>query len=469
MMNRRIALFVLLLGLLSLPLSTFAADWPRFLGPDANGTSKETGLLDAWPKSGPSNVWDKAIGTGYGAPSVMGNRLVFHHRVADKEIVECVEAITGKSIWSYGYPSSYVDPYGYNNGPRCAPLLTTNLCYTFGAQGKLLCLELATGKKAWERDTAKEWTIPEAFFGVGSTPLLEGNVLIVMVGGQPNSGVVGLDPATGKTLWENVGKSNWQGQPMIGWPGERTVDWKAYDKQASYSSPVAATIHGQRHVFCLMRQGLVSLNPANGTVNFSRFFQATVNDSVNAMNPVVVDDMVLISAAYYRVGAVVLKVNPDGKSFTEVWKTPAGGREFDSVSGRPIPPTLEIHWSTPIYHAGHVYAFSGRNEPDATFRCVEYKTGQVKWSYNQRWAPHSSPQPNVYGRGSAILADGKIIVVGEGGLLGLFKPNAERADEISRYQVPQLHHPCWAAPVLSNKKLYLRSEDHLVCLDLAAK
>ena len=80
--------------------------------------------------------------------------------------------------------------------------------------------------------------------------------------------------------------------------------------------------------------------------------------------------------------------------------------------------------------------------------------------------PHSTPTPEVYGRGSMILADGKLITLGEGGILGLFKPNSKQAEEICRYQVPQLHHPCWAAPVLSRKKLYLRSEDHLVCLEL---
>jgi len=196
-----------------------AQDWPQFLGPHANGTSDEIGLLDRWPTNGPPVLWQKRIGTGYGAPSVRGERLVLHHRLGDEEIVEAWAAASGQSMWQYGYASRFVDPYGYNNGPRCTPLLTTNLCYTFGAEGKLLCLELATGKKVWERDTAKDWNIPEAFFGVGSTPILEGELLIVMVGGQPNSGVVALNAQTGKTVWEGVGERNWQGQPMLGWLG----------------------------------------------------------------------------------------------------------------------------------------------------------------------------------------------------------------------------------------------------------
>ena len=90
------------------------------------------------------------------------------------------------------------------------------------------------------------------------------------------------------------------------------------------------------------------------------------------------------------------------------------------------------------------------------------------WDRDESWIPHSTPTPSVYGRGSAILADGKLIALGEGGLLGLFKLNPAKAEEISRFQVPQLHHPCWAAPILSHKRLFLRSEDHLVCLDASA-
>lgn len=441
-------------------------DWPQFLGPRADGTSLETGLLETWPAAGPPVVWDKPIGTGYSAPSVRGNQLVLHHRQGNEEIIDCLDATTGKGLWRHAYPSHYQDPYGYNNGPRCTPLLTTNRCYTFGAEGRLVCTDLATGKVIWERDTAKSWEIPEAFFGVGSTPILEGNLLIVMVGGQPNSGVVALDAATGRTVWENVGEKNWQGQPMLGWPGERTVSWMKWWKQASYATPVAATIHGRRHLFCLMRQGLVSLDPATGTINFSRWFQSVANDSVNACNPVVLGDTVLITAAYYRVGSVALRIKPDGRSFDEVWRTPSGLRDLDPATGRPTPPTLEIHWTTPIVHDGFIYAFSGRNEPDVTFRCVEFNTGKLRWERNERWAPHSSKQPSVYGRGSAIKADGKLIALGEGGLLGMFKLNPDKPEEIARWQAPQLHYPCWAAPILSRKKLYLRSEDRLVCLNL---
>ena len=426
-----------------------AEDWPRFLGPHADGTSSETNLIEKFGPEGPAQVWEKDIGTGYSAPSVRDGKLVLHHRLRDEEIVEAFSVKNARTLWSYAYPTAFVDPYGYNNGPRCTPLLTSNRCYTFGAEGKLLCLDL-NGQLLWQRDTSKDWEVPEAFFGVGSSPILEDGKLIVMVGGQPNSGVVAFDPETGRTLWESVGSKNWQDEPMIGWPGDRKVDWARhrFDKQASYATPVAATVNGGRLVFCLMRQGLVALDPATGSVRFSYWFRAPANESVNAANPVVIDNQVFVSGAYYRIGSLLLKVLPGNEAVEPVWRSTA----------------LEIHWTTPIYHNGYLYAFSGRNEPDARFRCVEYQTGKIMWDRDERWRRYGSG-PATYGRGSAILADGKLIVLGEAGLLGIFRADPREPVELARYQVPQLKYPCWAAPILSDGIVYLRSEDKLLALD----
>ena len=438
-----------------------AGDWPQFLGPTADAISTETGLTDTLPVP---ILWQRDIGTGYSAPSVRGSVLVMHHRLGNEEIVEACDPATGKTRWKHGYPSHYIDPFGYNNGPRCIPLLTADRCYTFGAEGVLLCLDLATGKQIWQRDTAADFQVPEAFFGVGSTPILEDNLIIAMVGGQPDSGVVAFDAATGKTVWQNVGAKTWNGIPMSGWPGERTVQWNPsdpiYEKQASYCAPVAATIHGKRHILCCTRQGLVSLDPKTGAVNFSFWFRARQDSTVTAMTPVVQGDLVLISSAYYKTGSVLLRVRPDGKSIEEVWR----GLQ------------LEMHWSRPVLTAGHLFAFSGRNEPDARFRCVEFATGAIKWDRFEGWPngghaklSEGETPPNVFGRGSAILADGKLFALGEAGLLGIFKPNTEKLEEISRWQIPGLSYPCWAGPVLANGRLYLRSEERLVCLDVTKR
>lgn len=451
-----------LLASLALCGSAFAGDWPEFMGPQRDQTSAETGLIDTLPRSGPKLVFEKQVGTGYSAPSIRGDVMVVHHRVGEQEIVEACAATTGATIWKHAYPSSFRDPFGYNNGPRCSPLLTADRCYTLGAEGVLVCLDLKDGKVIWYRATLNDFEVPEAFFGVGSSPILENGLLIVQVGGQPNSGVVAFDAETGKTVWQNVGEKTWTGVPMTAWPGERTVVWSpsdpAFAKQASYCTPVTATIHGQRHLLVVTRQGLVSLDPQTGAHRFSFWFRARQDSSVNAMTPVVVGDTILISSAYFRNGSVLLRVKPTGDGVTEVWRSLA----------------LEMHWTRPVLTGGHLYAFSGRDEPDARFRCVEYATGAVKWDRPEGWpngghaklAP-GDKAPNVFGRGSAILADGKLIALGEAGLVGLFKPNAEKLEELARWQVPKLTYPCWVAPALAGKRLYLRDEAWVVCYDLS--
>ena len=151
----------------ALPFVVRGEDWPQFLGPRMDATSAETGLFDTLGTNGLPMLWKRRVGPGYSAPSVRGERLVLFHREGGEEVVECIAVRDGKTLWRHGYPSRYQDPYGYNNGPRCTPILTRDHVFTFGAEGKLTCLELATGKASWQRDTAADFKVPEAFFGVG--------------------------------------------------------------------------------------------------------------------------------------------------------------------------------------------------------------------------------------------------------------------------------------------------------------
>ena len=442
-------------------------DWPWFLGPTHDGVSRETNLLEVWPESGPPMIWEAEVGTGYSAPSVRGNRLVLHHRVGDEEVVACMRADNGAELWRHAYGSRFRDPYGYNNGPRCSPILTDKYCYTLGAEGKLLCLTLDAGAIVWERDLKQDFAIPDGFFGIGATPILEGDSLIVLVGGQPNSGVVAFEADTGDTLWKNVGQSTWD-HAQTGWPADPEYTWQGDEMVVSYSSPIVATIHGKRHLLCLMRQGLVSLDPVTGQENFHYWFRARVHESVNAARPVVVDDTILLSAAY-RVGSALLKVNPDGTSYDVLWSDPRN---------------LLTHWSTAIAFDGCYFGFSGRHENEGALKCLDARTGDVVWETTgfdrvndltqgpngeivDQQTGTTIPWP-LYGRGSKILADGRFIVLAERGTLALVEANAQEWREISRCAAPRMHYPSWTAPVLSRGRLFLRCEDALICLDLQA-
>jgi outer membrane protein assembly factor BamB len=441
-------------------------DWPVFLGPEHTGVSRETSLLESWPKAGPPLLWEKRIGTGYSAPAVLGDRLVVHHRQGNEEIVECWSATTGEPHWRYAYPTLYVDPFGYNNGPRCSPVLTADRCYTLGAEGMLACLNLVDGSRIWDINLGKHYEVPEHFFGFGCTPILEGDRLIVLVGGQPNSGVVAFSAASGDVLWEAVGRDTWNG--VVDENGD-PCEWNGTESIVSYSSPIAATIHGRRHVLCLMRHGLVSLDPATGRQNFKYWFRPVVHESVNAARPVVIGDTILLTAAY-RQGAALIKVRADGNGYDIVWRNRSN---------------LLAHWSTPIALNGYIYGFSGRHEQEGQLRCLRAEDGAVIWQtdgWEKSFAGLERDPTNgdivdsasgevlpylYYGRGSKILAEGKFIVLGErGGTLTLVKATPEGWQETSRCRAPRIDYPAWAAPVLSRGRLYLRSEKWIVCLDL---
>ena len=292
-------------------------DWTAFLGPTHNAVSTETRLSR---KSPPSLVWEFSKGTGNGAPAIAGERLVFLHRLRGEEIVECLRAETGATQWQFRYPTDFEDRYGYNDGPRSSPVIDGSRGYTVGAQGQLHCLDLEAGRVIWKHDLDKEYRVPQDFFGRSSTPLIEGQHLIVTVGAPGGPCVVGFDKTTGREVWR-AGK-----------------EWGA-----GYASPIPAVIHGQRRVFVFAggesnppTGGLMSIDPANGRVDFSFPWRSRSYESVNASCPVVFDNKVFISASY-RAGGALLEIRPD---FTHrvLWTT----QEFG------------LHFNPPIYKDGYL-------------------------------------------------------------------------------------------------------------------
>lgn len=457
------------IGLAASSVIVMAEDWPWFLGLRHTGVSGEVQLMLDWTEKAPPVIWKEAIGTGYSAPSVLGDRVVMHHRLENREVVSCRDVKTGKEVWAHAYPTTYVDPYGYNNGPRCSPVLTKDRCFTLGAEGMLACTSMTDGKLLWKKELRKEFTIPEAFFGVGCSPILDDDRLIVLVGGQPNSGVVAFDLKTGDILWQSVGKNTWNGVETD--QKGKKHEWTDDEMIVSYSSPIIGEIHGEKHLLCLMRQGLVSLNPRTGAENFHYWFRPKAHESVNAARPLVIGNRVFVSVAY-QLGSAMLEVDNGGKTFKEVWR--------DRTS-------MLAHWSTPIQVDGCIYGFSGRHESEGELRCIDAETGALLWTTsgyegdlrNLSRDPTTGniidsntgkeiPYP-YFGRGSLIQVGSRFIVLGERGTISVVDADKDKFVEHGRFSLDEINYPSWAAPVLSSGKLFLRSEKWMVCLDLKAK
>jgi len=396
---------------LGLAVRMCASDWPQFLGPTRNGACAGNDLPDSWPKEGPRVAWKRKIGQGFSGPAVSAGKLILFHRLDDKEIVECLDADKGTSLWTFDCPTGYHDDFGFDEGPRATPTIADGKVFTFGAEGNLHSLDVNTGRKIWSVNTKTAFATPKGFFGMACSPLVEGNAVMLNLGGANGAGIVAFDKATGKLLW------------------------KATDDEASYSSPVAATLGDRRYAFFFTRSRLVALDPANGKLRFDFPWRPRVHASVSAATPLLIGDLIFLSASY-ETGAVLLRVNED--KVEKVWSA-------DDV--------LSNHYATSVYHEGCLYGFDGRQELGPNLRCVELKTGKIRWSEDR------------FGAGTVTLADHRLLVVREDGELILAPASPDGFKPVARAQV--LPNGVRAYPALAEGRLYARSKDALVCLDLA--
>lgn len=412
------------------------SDWGQFLGPTGDGKSSEQGITTEWPEAGLPIVWQRQLGEGYAPPSVAAGRLFIFDRTGDNARLTCVHAETGEQLWQFTYPTDYTDQYGYDGGPRCQPIVDEDRVYILGPDGMLHCLTVADGKPVWKLNVNEKFGVVENFFGVGAAPVIEGDLLIMQVGGSP--------PGSPPTISGEV-KGNGSGIVAF---NKRTgeVVYKITDELASYSTPTLATIDGRRWCFVFARGGLVGFNPADGKVDFHYPWRADTVESVNAASPVVIGDLVFISECY-DVGSSLLKVRPGG--YDVVWK--------DAERGRP---NMATHWNTPIHIDGYLYGSSGRHSGGAELRCIEVKTGKIMWSV-----------PRLT-RSQLTYIAGHFIVLTEFGQLFLIRPNAAKFEPVAAWLPVDdagkelLEYPAWAAPVVSYGLMYVRGKDRLLCVEL---
>ncbi|HUG68545.1 MAG TPA: PQQ-binding-like beta-propeller repeat protein [Pirellulaceae bacterium] len=425
-------------------------DWPDFLGPNRDSKSSETGIISPWPEAGLKIVWQRELQTGYGIGSISKGRMYQFERQDNQATLLCLVAETGEELWRFQYPTDYEDLLGYNNGPRCSPVIDGDRVYIYGAEGMLHCLQAVDGKLVWKLDVNAKYGVAQNFFGVGSTPVVEGDLLICMVGGSP-PGSPGL--------YESGGQIDGNGTGVVAFnkfTGE--AKYEITDELASYSSPQLATIHGRRWCFMFARGGVVGFEPASGKVDFQYPWRSPKLESVNAATPVVVGNEVFISETY-SIGSSLLAVKPGG--YDLVWADDPSPRK---------PKAMLAHWNTGIYLAGYLYGCSGRNPPDADLRCIDWKTGKVQWV--------EQLPPETRERSSLLYVDGHFVELGEYGILKLLRANPKKYELVSEMLLlreqtnpafqprPLLKHPAWAAPILSHGLLYVRGDDRLVCLEL---
>ncbi len=405
-----ISRYFLLLGLILGNTPIHAEDWPQLLGPGRDGVYRGQDLASSWRDSGLPVLWEKKIGKGFSNPAVVDSHLILFHRLGDKEVVEALGPETGSSFWSFAYRTTYHDDFGFDDGPRASPIIAEDRVYTFGAEGTMHCLELGTGRKIWSVDTHSALGVKKGFFGAAGSPLLKGKAVFLNVGGASGKGLAAFDKDTGRLLWT------------------------ATDDEASYASPIAATFGGRLHILFFSRSGLVGTDGSSGEVLFRFPWRSRNRASVNAATPLNVDDLIFLSSSY-RTGAVVLRVK--GRELEQLWSS-------DEV--------MSNHYATSVHHEGHLYGFHGRQEYSPSLRCVDLKTGKVRWSQDR------------FGSGTITLAGERLIILRENGELLLARADPKQYRQLSKARI--LTGTVRAYPALADGLLYARNQDTLVCVDL---
>lgn len=386
-----------------------AADWPQWRGPERDGISQESGLLQKWPEGGPPLAWKATgLGEGFASVAVAEGRVITQGQAGGGQAVIAFDEATGQQLWKTPNGDAYLDRRG--GGPRGTPTIDGDIAYILGSNGSLIALEAATGKKAWASNVLSRFNAGNINWGLSESPLIDGRQLIVNAGGGGAS-VVAIDKNNGNIIW------------------------KSLDDEAGYSSAMLTEAGGVRQYVLLTGEAAIGVRADNGKELWR--YSRVSNSTANVATPVVRGDQVFVSSDYGTGGGLLkLAANGDGVNADEVY--------FNR--------DMRNHYNTPVLIGDHMYGYSSR-----ILTCMNFATGEVAW------------QDRSVGKGQVIAAGGLLYLLSEDGVVGLAEVTPEGYRERSRFSIPSGEYPTWTLPVVANGRLYLREQDTLYAYDISAE
>ncbi len=383
-----------------------AEDWPQWRGPNRDGISNETQWSSMWPADGPKQLWKTSVGTGYSSVAVSNGRVYTMGNRDKTDTIYCLDANTGTEIWNHSYPC-VADGAGHP-GPASTPTVEGEFVYILSREGDLFCLDANSGKPIWSKHIVNDLGAKYPEWGYATSPLVLDNMIIMDAGAA-----LAVDKSNGNLIWKtkDYGKS-----------------WGIKEQGGGYSSPYAFNLNGKQLLAVFNSSGLVILDPSSGRELVLHPWKTNYN--INGATPIVSGSKIFISSGY-SVGCALLEISESG--LTTIWQNK----------------NMSNHFASCVLWEGHLYGFD-----ENQLRCLDWKTGDLKWT--QRGL----------GKGSLMLADGKLIIMGDKGDLAIAEASPDSYKELARARV--LSGLCWTVPVLSGGKIYCRNhEGELLCLDVS--
>ena len=395
------------------PVALPAFDSPSYLGADHIGVIKGLNLETNWAAHKPVELWRRKVGLGWSSFAVVGSRAITLEQRGDEELVACYELVTGNVLWSHANQVRFHESMG-GDGPRSTPTIAGGQVYSEGATGILDCLDLATGKLIWSRDTLKENNAPNPTWGKSCSPLLVDD-LVVVTGGFSDNG-----PAL-------LAYKRSDGAPV----------WRAGTGKASYVTPMLVTLAGRRQILAVNAATVTGHDPGDGRILWSYTW---MNDHFpKCAEPLVLDGDRVFLSADYGFGCVMLRLSADpggALAVTELWKAR----------------TLKSQLSNMIARDGCIYGLD-----DGRLACIDAATGAGKWrderALDQR-----------YGHGQVLLAGDVFLIQSERGPVALVEASPSGLHELTAW--PALSSKTWNLPAIAGEYLLVRNDLEAVCYRL---
>lgn len=379
--------------LAGLTVTTFAADWPHWRGPDRTGISAESGWLREWPADGPKIAWKARVGLGFSSFVVSSGRAFTMGHAQEQDTVFCFEAATGKELWKHSYPAELGDKY-FDGGTTGTPTIAGDRVFTLSRWGDAFCFNAADGKILWSKNVLKETGARVPDWGFTGAPLVQGDRVFLNVG------------EAGLALHRDTG----------------AIIWKSDPAEAGYSTPFPIKDGPEPLAVFSSGKTYAAVRLADGQPVWN--VRWLTQYGVNAPDPIIQDGRLFLSTGYGK-GAAFFKLG--GAEPEQLWKSKS----------------LATQMNAAVLFQGHLYGVDGDTTGKASLKCVEFATGAEKWSHAN------------FGSGGLIIADGRLIALSGTGELLTAPATPEAFRPTARAQV--LGGKCWTAPVLANGFIYVRN------------